>query len=223
MHLGREKPWCMKKHNKKPSKSNPPKKHRKSIIDPVIGPDLESIAGELDTLARQRLPDGVLQGNLTGYEEEIRQDSILSALTRYLLHNVEAKNQVKHPWHPARALAAALKIQKRDYLKVMAKERKRSSAFSIPDETPSLHLALKRPSDWSTSVIEVVVRESIVIAMRRGQITITHALIAIVVIVIGVPVREIAGCLGMNRRKIYQQLHRTWKIIKDIMDRVECR
>ena len=64
-----------------------------------------SIAGELDTLARQRLPDRVLQGNLAGYEDEIRQDAILLALSWYLRNRADTQHRVKYPWHSARALA----------------------------------------------------------------------------------------------------------------------
>jgi DNA-binding transcriptional ArsR family regulator len=202
-------------------KSNPSKKHTKSYSDQVVHPDLELIAKELDTLARQRLPDGVLQGNLTGYEAEIRQDSILLALSWYLRQHTDEAHRVKYSWIPARALAHALKLQKRDRLKALDKDRKRSSGIPAANEPTSLHPAMIRPSDWSASTIEPIVREAILTALRRERISLVNAAIAMEVFVAGAPASEVADRLRMSRSNIYQHLQRTKRIVAEIIEQIE--
>lgn len=212
---------CMKKHIRKPSKSKPSKKHTKSKSDPVVDPDLDLIARELDTLSRQRLPDRRLQDKLTGYEAEIRQDAILLALSWYLKHETDEAHRVKYPWHPARSLAKALRIQKRDYRKALGNEQKRFCSLSVPDAIAPLHPVLKRPSDWSASTVEAMMREAIRIALRCGQITHANAAIALEVIVEGASVSEMADRLGTNRSNIYQHLSRVRRKTAEILDRME--
>lgn len=210
----------MKKHNQKPYKSNPPKNHNKSISAPLSDPDLDRIAGELDTLARQRLPDRVLQGHLAGYEDEIRQDAIILALTWYLRNRADEALRVKYPWHAPRALAMALKIQKRDRLKALGKNLNMRT-ISMTDSKAPLHPALKRPCEWSASTMDTMVREAIRIALKRGQITHANAAIALEVLVEGVPVLEIADRLGTHRSNIYQRMNRVRRKTADIIERME--
>ena len=211
----------MKKHNTKPSKSKPSKKKGETISDPLLDPDIERTAKELDTLARQRLPDGVFQGDLTGCEAEIRQDSILLALSWYMRGLKDDAHRAKYPWIPSRALAKALRVHKRDRLKALDKNRKRSCGIPSADEPISLHPAMVRPSDWSASTMVRVVEEAIVTALRRDQISSVNALIAMEVFVSGTSAKEISKHLGMNRSNIYQHLHRTKKVTKEIIDRIE--
>jgi hypothetical protein len=211
----------MKKHNTKPSKSKPSNNHGKPISDSLIDPDIERIAENLDTLARQRLPDGVFQGDLAGCEAEIRQDSILLALSWYLRCLKDEAYQAKYPWIPARALAKALRVQKRDRLKALDRNRERSHGMPSADEPTSLHPAMLRPSDWSASTIECVVLEAIMTALRRGQISSVNALIAMEVFVSGVSASEVAKRLRMHRSNVYQHLQRTRRITSEIIEQIE--
>jgi hypothetical protein len=211
----------MKKHKRKPSQSKPSKKHDKPISDPFLDPDIERTAKELDTLARQRLPDGVFQGDLTGSEAEIRQDGILLALSWYLRCLKDPDHQAKYPWIPARALAEALRVQKRDRLKALDKDRRAFSSLPPANEYTSLHPAMVRPSDWSASTMVRVMEESIVTALRRNQISFVNALIAMEVFVSGTRANEIAKHLGMHRSNVYQHLQRTKRITTEIIDRIE--
>lgn len=212
----------MKKHNKRQqSKSNPTKSNVNALSDTLIDPDIELIAKDLDTLARQRLPDGVFKGELTGFEAEIRQDSILLALSWYLRSISDEGYRAKYPWIPARALAQAMKIQKRDRLKELGKSRKTTNGFLTVDEPTSLHPAMLRTCDWSVSTVEQVVTVAIVTALRSGQISLINALIAFDVFVSGVGANEIAKKLRMTRGNVYQHLQRTKKITAQIIDQVE--
>ena len=211
----------MKPHKRKPSQSKPSKKHDKPISDPLIDPDIERIAKDLDTLARQRLPDGVFKGDLTGCEAEIRQDSILLALSWYLRCLKDPDQHAKYPWIPARALAKALRVQKRDRLKALEKDRKGFSGLPPVNEPTSPHPAMVRPSDWSSSTMVCVVEEAIVTALRRNQISFVNALIAMEVFVVGTRVIDIAKHLGMHRSNVYQHLHRTRRITAEIIDQIE--
>lgn len=212
----------MKKHNKRQqSKSNPTKSNVNALNDTHIDPDIELIAKDLDTLARQRLPDGVFQGELTGYEAEIRQDSILLALSWYLRGISDEEYRDRYPWVPARALAQALKIHKRDRLKELEKSCKTTNGIPTVDEPTSLHPAMLRTCDWSASAVEQVVTVAIVTALRSGQISLVNALIAFDVFVSGVGANEIAKKLRMTRGNVYQHLQRTKKITAQIIDQIE--
>lgn len=186
-----------------------------------MDPDIERIARELDTLARQRLPDGVFRGELASCEAEIRQDSILLALSWYMRYLTDEEHRANYPWIPARALAHALKIQKRDRLKALGKERGNSSGMPPMDQQASLHPAMVRPSDWSASTIEPIVTEAIHTALLRGDISMVNALIAMEVFVAGVSAKEVADRLGMHRSNVYQHLQRTRRITADIIGRIE--
>jgi hypothetical protein len=202
----------MKKHKRKPTKSIPSIKQRKSYSDSLIDPDIERTAKDLDTLARQRLPDGVLPPALRGSEAEIRQDAILLALKWYSRCLHDEAYRIKYPWIPARALAKALRAQKRDRFKELDKKIKTSNYLPSADEPTSLHPAMIRPSDWSSSTMVRVMEEAIVTALRRDQISAVNAFIAMEVFVSGASINEIAKRLGMHRSNIYQHLHRTKKI-----------
>lgn len=207
---------CMKKHNRKnTNKNNTPNSDRGTDNN------IELIAIELDKLARQRLPDGVLQGKIKGYEAEIRQDAILLALEWYLRHSTDEYYREKHPWIPARALAHALKIQKRDYLKAIEREQKESIGMPIIDPPASLHPSLLSSADWSASTIESVLIKSIKIAQRSGKISLVNALIARLVLIHNASVSVIALRLEMGRSNVYQHLHRTRKIIIEIIEQIE--
>lgn len=211
----------MNLHKTKPSKSKTSKKHGKSTSHPLNDPDIERTAKDLDTLARQRLPDGVFEGDLRGFEAEIRQDAILQALTWYLRCLQDKAYLAKYPWIPARALAEALRVRKRDHLKGMDKNRKRSNDMPSVDDPTSLHPAMVRPCNWSASTIERVVAEAIQTALRRGQISSVNALIAMEVFVSGVSAKEMADRLRMHRSNVYQHLDRTKRITAEIIQRIE--
>jgi hypothetical protein len=211
----------MKQHKRKPSQSKPSKKHDNPISDPLLDRDIERTAKELDTLARQRLPDGVFKGDLTGSEAEIRQDSILLALSWYLRCLQDEVYRVKNPWIPARALAKALRVQKRDRLKELERDRKGFSGLPPANKPTSLHPAMVHPSDWSASTMVRVMEEAIVTALRRNQISFVNALIAMEVFVAGTRANEIAKHLGMHRSNVYQHLQRTKRVTTEIIDRIE--
>lgn len=211
----------MNTHKNKQPKTHPSKNHTKSISDQATEPDIDRVARELDTLARQRLPDRVFRGDLTGYEDEIRQDAILLALNWYLRQLRDPRHRENFPWNPARVIAATLQIQKREYLKALRKDADRH--LTIPDVVAVVrdHPVMQRPSDWSASTLQIMMRGAIRIALRAGSISAANAAITLELFDGGITVREMAKRLGVHRSAIYQHLGRVRKQIPDIIDGME--
>lgn len=212
----------MKKHDRKTSKAKPSATHENPHGKPPKEPDMDQIANELDSCARERLPDGVLRGELAGYEPEIRQDAILLALSWHVRALRDAAYREKYPWIAARALAAALRLCKRGYLKQLARSPKPCHAPSLA-EPFCLHPAMVRSCNWSASTIERVFLQAIRTALDREQITFVCALIAIEMCVSGTKASELADMMHIPRHTIYKHLRRTRQVISGILQDTEAQ
>jgi len=83
------------------------RRHPHSVSSKLAkGVDFESLASDLDQLAKGKLPDGCLDGVLKGQEPEIRQDAVLLALRWF------GKCTNKEEWIPAASIAHALRFQR---------------------------------------------------------------------------------------------------------------
>lgn len=183
--------------------------------------NLDQIAEELEGLARRRLPDRVLQGVLTGHEEDIRQDALLIALGWYLRKGISGPDKTDHAWHAPRAIAGALRIIKRDYVKAQKGESEARHAMLPHLTTITCHPAMIRGCDWPTSTMRRLTNEAILIAHRTGKISSLNAAIAIEVLVDGIKVTEIARRFNVHRSNIYQHLTRVRRHLPDIIDCLE--
>lgn len=180
---------------------------------------LNEAAEELFRLAHERLPDHVLQGALTGHEEDIRQDAILMAL-RWFLRAEGDSDHSRKPWCSPRAIAAALRFVKLDY--VSALKRQAMTLQSMPTNPPiTLHPVRLAPCDWPTPALQTMIQEAIKIALKDGRISHVNAGIALRVFVDLIPVRELAEQLKVHRSNIYQHLSRVRREIPDILSGIE--
>lgn len=183
--------------------------------------NLDQITEELEGLARRRLPEKVLQGVLTGYEEDIRQDAILLSLGWYLRKDISGPKNPSRVWNAPRAIAGALRIIKRDYVKDLKGEAEARHATLPHLTTTTCHPVMIRGCDWPTSTMRRLTKEAIRIAHRTGKISSLNAAIAIEVLVDGVRAAEIAARCDVNRSNIYQHLSRVRRHLPDIIDCLE--
>ena len=205
-------------HRTKPQASN---KTNKTVRENGYFENLDRIAEELEGLARQRLPDRVLQGVLTGYEEDIRQDAVLTALGWHLRKDISGPENPSRTWNAPRAIAGALRISKRDYIKAIKGEAEAQQEMLRHIDITTCHPAMIRSCDWPTSTMRRLTRKAIRTAHRTGRISPLNAAIAMECLVDGTKVTEIARRLNVHRSNIYQHLARTKCHIPGIIDGLE--
>jgi DNA-directed RNA polymerase specialized sigma24 family protein len=213
----------MKAHYKKTLKPHTSYQHLASDknVDADCEEELNLVAGELVGLARKRLPDRVLGGILIGLEDEIRQDAILLALGWYIRQGTKSPVRPKYPWLAPRAIAAALKIQKRDYLKQRKRELNAMKSIAEDKATTVIHPALRHARDWPSPAMRTMVGEAIRVALKSGRISHANASIALEVFANQTPVRTMAERLKVHRSSIHQHLSRVRREIPDIIDGIE--
>ena len=211
----------MKKHYINQSNSLVTKNQTNEVRNKNGEEQLNQTAAELDTLAKMRLPDKVLQGVLAGFENDIRQDAIVLSLGWYLREKAIPENHTKYPWHAPRAIAAALRIQKRDYIKTLKGEAEALEAFSLEPSGTSYHPSQIRISEWTSVTMRTVIREAIGIALKKKQISAINAAVGIGLLIDGIPAKAMAAHLKVTRSAIYQHLGRVRRAIPDIIDGIE--
>ena len=182
---------------------------------------LNLVAEELVALARVRLPNHVLRGGLAGREDDIRQDAILLAYSWYLRQEEEPDTGPEVEWHAPRAIAAALRIQKLESLRRIARENLELQAYGEGRATTKMHPTLVQPGEWSASVKRLLLRRAIKQALQCGRISHANAGVAMRVLLDRVPVITLAAQLKVNRSSIYQHLKPIRREIPEIIDSIE--
>ena len=211
----------MKNHYINRSKPQSTKKILTANRHPKCPDHLDRVAEELVILAGNRLPNSVLRGILAGMEEDIRQDAVLLSLSWYLRQDGKSPSDPKYRWHAPRAIAAALKIQKRDQMKSM--KRKLEALQRASDEQTGMqdHPSRIRACDWSSSTMRLVIREAIVIALKQGRISLVNAAVGLGILIDGITAREMAQRRNVTRGAIYQHLSRVRQEMPDIIEGIE--
>jgi len=209
----------MKAYPSKYTKTHPQKTNKFSGRE-TSKDTLEQIAEELTDRARRRLPDGVLKGNLTGQEEDIRQQAILLALTWYLQGDRIDHDKPIEAWHTPRAITGALRIIKRDTLKALLSDAERQDRIpTIP--TTTCHPVLIRPCDWPTTIMRDLCRRAIRVALLEGKISTVNAAVAEAVYANGTHVSDLAKWRNVHRSSIYQHLTRVRPQLRNIIESME--
>jgi DNA-binding transcriptional ArsR family regulator len=211
----------MKKHYPHRPKPQSTKKNPTANRHQKCPDHLDRVADELVQLAESRLPNNVLRGVLTGLEQDIRQDAVLLSLARYLKQNRENPDIPKYPWHAPREIAAALKIQKRDYLKSI--KRKLEALQRVSDEPDAIvdHPARLSTCEWSSSTMQTVLRKAILTALKNGRISLANAAVGLGLFIDEITVKEMAKRRGVSRSAIYQHLSRVRREVPDIINGIE--
>lgn len=210
----------MRTYHKKKTKTNTSNRTEKEGRETGVK-NLDQVADDLEKLARRHLPDRVLQGVMTGQEEDIRQDAILLALSWYLRKETSTVKHSTHAWHAPRAIAGALKIIKRDYIKALKGEEEALLAM-LPHLSGTIcHPVMIRDCEWPTSTMQKVIRKSIRVVHRAGKISSLNAAIAMEALVDGIAVPVIAKRCGVHPSNIYQHLTRTRRHLPETIAMIE--
>lgn len=183
--------------------------------------NVNQAAEELDILARRRLPDRVLQGVLTGCEDDIRQEAILLALSWFLRNESAPEEDPGLPWHAPRAIAGALRIIKRDYLKNLKSDAETVQEIRLHENRMILHPVMVPSSDWPTCTMRRMISKAIRIARNSDKISASNAAIAQEVLAQGIPVTALAEQLGVGRGAVNQQLSRVKRHLPTILQNLE--
>lgn len=203
-----------KKNQSQPKNPNHKPHHTESEAS------LEHVAEELTRLALRRLPKGVLEGALSGHEDDIRQEAILLALTWYLRGVSPDPDQPVEAWHAPRAIAGALRIIKRDTLKSLLGESEQQQELQAQARW-SVHPVMIRSCEWPTDVMRDCCKQAIRMALHESLISPLAAAVAEAVYLDGIHVSDLAGRLGVHRSNIYQHLTRSRPHIQDAIKRLE--
>lgn len=211
----------MKKHYINRSKPRATKRDSKEVRENDGEEKLNQTAEELDALARRRLPDRARIGILTSHESDIRQDSVILALSWYLRHQTDPHYRSKYPWNAPRAIAAALKIKKRDYIKFLKGESEALKVFTLEYSFTQQHPTLIRICDWSPSTKQTLIFEAIHIALKNHRISYLNAVVGLGLLIECVPAREMANRLRVSSSAVYQHLSRVRRAIADNIEGIE--
>jgi hypothetical protein len=185
--------------------------------------ELDQVANQLDGLAHHKLRDGQLGGILSGYEADIRQESVLMALDWYV--RGQPQNAQGAPsggeWHAPRALAGALRIIKLRFTRKLAKQPGGGPPASAAALGVVKHPIDELEHEWPEHRVRVVVREGISRSLKAARITHGNAIIARMVLCEGEPVSKVAKHCGVHRSAIYQHVSKVRKAITPLMKSIE--
>lgn len=199
----------------------PTEKHNTAKRQSKCPDHLDRVAEELIQLAEKRLPNNVLQGDLTGLEEDIRQDAVLLCLSWYLRQDGEFPQVPNYLWLAPRAIAGALKIQKRDYLKSIKRRLETMQWMTGEADIIVDHPTRIRTCDWSSFTMQMVLRKAILIALKNGRISLANAAVGLELLVNGVTAKELAKRRQVTPSAIYQHLSRVRREVPDTINGIE--
>lgn len=179
------------------------------------GVDFESLASDLDQLAKGKLPDGCLNGVLRGQEPEIRQDAILLALRWF------GKCSNKDGWVPAASIAHSLRFTKLSYARRLSKY---PTHVQLDEEAMPVSLVLPNPDTNPMSgrphAIHMAI-QAIHKATQRGSISTSNAAIVLMVLQDGQPVGRIAKKLKLTRGAIHYHINQVRAALPSIVANIE--
>lgn len=179
------------------------------------GLDFESLASQLDQLARGKLPDGRLDGVLRGQESEIRQDAILLALRWF------GRCSSKEDWVPAASIAHALRFIKLRYARRLSH---RPDHILLDEATLPASLVLDdaeaTPMSGRPHATQMAI-QAIHQATQHGRISSTNAVIVLMVLQDGQPVSAIAKKLSLTSGAIHYHINQVRAALPEIIANIE--
>jgi hypothetical protein len=192
------------------------RRHPHSVSSKLAkGVDFESLASDLDQLAKGKLPDGCLDGVLKGQEPEIRQDAVLLALRWF------GKCTNKEEWIPAASIAHALRFMKRRYARRLSR---RPEHVQMDEEFTPVSLVLEGPDTGPLSgrphATHMAI-QAIHQATQRGSISTSNAAIVLMVLEDGQPVSTMAKKLKLTPGAIYYHINQVRAVLPSIVANIE--
>lgn len=182
----------------------------------ITGPVLELVAANLNHHAKSKLPDGCLNGILTGYEPDIRQQAILMAMRWWVDHQSKGSDT----WHARRSISNALGFVKLQFIEKI--ELRRESTYHdewdarITEHPYRLH-EHDYPAQSLLQMFETILNR----CARNGTISTSNALVARMVYIEGKTLVEVAKTLGVHRSAVSQQLRRVRLAVRDAAQTVD--
>jgi hypothetical protein len=179
------------------------------------GVDFESLASELNQLAKSKLPDGRLDGVLRGQEPEIRQDAILLALRWF------GRCTSKDEWVPAASIAHALRFIKLRYARRLSK---RPEHIQIDEEFIPVTLTFidtyTSPMSGRPHAIQMAI-QAIHQATKSGVISTSNAAIVLMALEDEQPVSTIAKRLKLTTGAVYYHINQVRAALPTIVASIE--
>lgn len=166
--------------------------------------DLELVATDLDHHAKSKLRDGCLNGILTGYEPDIRQQAILMAMRWWVDHQTRGASE---DWNARCSISHALNFVKLQYAEKI--ENRRESTYHDEWDTRVIEHPYRLhehnyPEYSLLCMFEAILNKCV----RNGTISTSNALVARMVYIEGRTLVEVAKILGVHRSAVSQQLRR---------------
>jgi len=178
-------------------------KYTPAAAPPITQQDIDAVAAELDYLAKAKLKDGCLGGNLSGYEPDIRQTAILMAL-RWWLNQQHGK---PGDWIPKKSISYALRYSKLRHLERI----ERRAEYSYDDHTDlriSEHPHRLHESDYPEHSLLCMFETILHKCLKKGSISNSNAVVARMVYFEGQTIETAASAMGRHPSAISQQLRR---------------
>ena len=179
----------------------------------------------MDALAHKFLRNGVLQGTLSGQEDEIRNDAVLLALEWFVKSSnpaiTKASGAPRQPWHTPRALASALKVVKLRHARSLTKTMLDTEPLDEMNGGSIPHYSDIAQQDWPEVVKQEMLRRGINAAVVSGRISHANACIARLVLIKFMPVNQVAERRNVDRSAIYQHIWRVRDAMPEILEAVE--
>lgn len=190
--------------------------------------DLERIAEEMDTICRDRLPNGKIRnGALMGREPEIRQLALIKAVGGFLQKNHGYINAKKSNDHQAVKLAMdqcaaqTLRFSKLEIAREVTTSASRCTQINERNGGMCPHSSDLQPSDWPIDIKVGVVKVAVARAVREGRLSLANAGVVEMVCDQSLSVTQAAQNLGVTPPAIYQQLWRVQAVAPGMMELTE--
>lgn len=183
--------------------------------------DLDKMAEELASYAAQKLRPGVLQGQLFGAEEDIRQEAVLLSLCWYAQHKQNPDTDFENePWNASRSLAIALRFIKRRFLR---KNQKSPQTIHINNASEGMldHPSNLQQYEWPADRMRTAVGIALSMALKSGSISHANHVVARLVLIQNLSVSAVGLRLGLTRSAVYQHLSRVNRSIRPLIDQIE--
>ncbi len=190
--------------------------------------DLETIAADLDAIARKHLPDGIIQnGILAGSEAEIRQEALILAVGGFLEQNHGFRDaranqdQVAIRNAKERCMAIALGIAKKRVAGRLNHIQTHECQLAQTNFGSIDHPSQCHPNNWPPDLKSRLIMRAVGKAVDCGQLSLGNASIVYLVCERGMAVQQVASVAKITRSAVYQQIDRARRVLPKIMETIE--
>lgn len=178
--------------------------HTPAATPHITEQDFGSVAADLDHHAKLKLPDGCLNGILTGFEPDIRQHAVLMTMRWWVDHQTGDSSE---DWNVRRSVSYALHFVKLQYIEKIARRRE-SPHHDELDTRITEHPYRLHEHDYPEHSLLRMFETILSNCLMDGTISTSNALIARMVYIERKTLVEVAKTLGIHRSAVNQQLRR---------------